>query len=94
MNTADKDPLFRVRQVAVTRGADAALSEDDLLVGLIRHVQGDWGAIGEEERQRNEQALLFGERLFSRFVSENGVTYWLVTEPNRCLTTILLPEEH
>lgn len=94
MKTANKDPMFQVRQVAVTRGADAALTADDLLVGLVRHIQGDWGAIGEVERQRNEQALLAGGKLFSRFVSESGVTYWLVTEPNRCLTTILLPEEH
>lgn len=94
MKTTNKCPMIQVRQVAVTRGAEAALTPDDLINGLIRHFQGDWGAIDESERARNEQSLLTGARLFSRFVSEYGVTYWLVTEPDRCLTTILLPDEH
>jgi hypothetical protein len=60
---------------------------------LDRHVQGK-GDIDAEDAQANEAALRNGERLLSAYWTANGERLSLITEADRSLTTILLPEEY
>lgn len=66
----------------------------DIRCGLMRHSKGDWGEVGKEDWQENEVALSEGLRLFSVFRSKNGKKFWIITEADRSVTTILLPEEY
>lgn len=59
-----------------------------------RHVQGDWGDLGEQDRQENERALTAGTRLLSAYTLEDGTKIWIITEADRSATTLLLPEEY
>ena len=94
MKTLDRDPVFRMGEVAVTPGAADELTFDEILVGLIRHLQGDWGRLCAADCAANEQALLNGHRVMSEFVSGEGRKYWVITEHDRSVTTILLPSEY
>jgi hypothetical protein len=60
---------------------------------LGRHVRGDWGDLDDEDKQRNDEALTLGSRIFSAYLVE-GVKFWVITEADRSVTTILLPEEY
>jgi hypothetical protein len=85
-------PLGRV---VATPGALQVLSEagEDLRLLLARHSSGDWGDLDAHDRRENELSLRHGWRIVSSYpVGERKV--WIITEANRSVTTILLPEEY
>jgi hypothetical protein len=58
-----------------------------------RHATGDWGELCAFDRRQNEIALRDGYRVLSSYdVSAERV--WIITEADRSITTILLPEEY
>jgi hypothetical protein len=60
---------------------------------LARHATGDWGELCTFDRRQNEIALRDGYRIFSSYdVSARRV--WIITEADRSITTIFLPEEY
>ena len=89
-----ESPKFDLGQIVATPNALSSLAQDDILVALGRHVRGDWGELGPEDRNANEGALLRGGRLFSAYLSTNQVKFWIITECDRSATTVLLPEDY
>lgn len=89
-----KKPKFEVGRLVSTPGALDALTNDELLTALSRHVCGDWGDLCEEDRIENEVSLRMGFRLFSVYRSSAGVKFYIITEADRSVTTVLLPEEY
>lgn len=61
---------------------------------LARHESGDWGEVGSAESRENELSFCKGYRVFSIYSLSNGETIWIITQPDRSATTILLPEEY
>jgi hypothetical protein len=60
---------------------------------LARHAAGDWGDLCAFDRRQNEIALSDGYRVLSSYkVPARRV--WIITEADRSITTILLPEEY
>ena len=60
---------------------------------LARHASGDWGDLCAHDRRQNEVALREGYRVFSSYDAPAG-TVWIITEADRSVTTILLPEDY
>jgi len=60
---------------------------------LARHAAGDWGDLCTFDRRQNERALRDGYRVFSSYETTAG-RVWIITEADRSVTTILLPEEY
>jgi hypothetical protein len=60
---------------------------------LARHATGDWGDLCAFDRRQNEIALREGLRVLSSYDVPAGKV-WIITEDNRSVTTILLPEEY
>ena len=69
------------------------LTQEDILIGIQRHQAGDWGDVDQHDRQANELALTERTRLWSAYRSAEGVKFWMITEPDRSVTTVLMPEE-
>jgi hypothetical protein len=61
---------------------------------LARHAVGDWGEIPDEDRSENELSLQEGFRVISAYRLSTGVKILVITEADRSLTTLLLPEEY
>lgn len=91
--TAVNRATFDPGRVVATPGALAVLNPLEAHHALSRHFACDWGDCGPEDWQRNEEALLNGERLFSVFHDQDGTTFWIITEADRSATTVLLPSE-
>ena len=89
------NPCFNLGQVVATPGAIDALAEVDCLpiTLLKRHQCGDWGDLDDEDKAVNNEALGNWDRLFSAYVIQN-VKFWVITEADRSVTTILLPSEY
>lgn len=90
------EPEIRVPlgRLFITQGALAALSAEDVRLALGRHLRGDWGDVGPEDWEENELSLREGFRLLSAYESASGVKFWVITEADRSMTKILLPEEY
>ncbi|MGE4181485.1 MAG: hypothetical protein AB7J34_16810 [Limisphaerales bacterium] len=91
-------PLPRVTvplgRTVITANAAAVLAESDVLRALFRHSTGDWGNLCPEDRAPNDGALIEGTRLLSSYRSQTGIVFWIITEADRSLTTVLLPEDY
>jgi hypothetical protein len=60
---------------------------------LARHATGDWGELCAFDRRQNQIALRDGLRVLSSYEVPAG-RVWIITEADRSVTTILLPEEY
>jgi len=86
---------FPLGRVLATPGALKLLSEagEDAFGYLARHAAGDWGELCAFDCRQNEVALQDGYRVFSSYDVSAG-RVWIITEADRSMTTILLPEEY
>ena len=82
--------------ICSTPGALAALEEADQTVSefVVRHGAGDWGEVDSEDWQENDLSVREGLRLLSAYTLKTGVKIWIITEADRSVTTVLLPEEY
>ena len=85
---------FSPGRLVATPNALTNVPNDEILTALSRHVRGDWGTVDAHDWSANERALEIGARLFSVYQSTQGVTFWIITEANRAVTTVLLPEDY
>jgi hypothetical protein len=85
---------FRLGHIVSTPNALEHLTQDDILLGIKRHQAGDWGDVDEHDRQENESSLQQGFRLLSVYHAGNGTKFWIISEADRSVTTILLPEDY
>ena len=87
--------LLPLGRVVATPGALKLLMEagGHPFYYLARHATGDWGDLCAFDRRQNEMALREGYRVLSSYpVGRERV--WIITEADRSITTILLPEEY
>jgi hypothetical protein len=61
---------------------------------LLRHKHGDWGELDPEDVQVNEYALRHDQRLLSAYRTRRQEKLWVITEWDRSVTTLLLPDEY
>jgi hypothetical protein len=85
---------FEHGAIYITLGAQRALTEADVLTALARHLTGDWGELDDHDKQENELSLQRGSRLLSAYRSAAGDAFWIITEADRSMTTLLLPDEY
>jgi hypothetical protein len=85
---------FRLGRVVGTPRCLQAVAEHEILLALRWHISGNWGEISEEDKESNEQALKDGGRLLSAYRAASGVRFWIITEADRSVTTLLLPEDY
>ena len=85
---------FPLGQTVATPNALNQISNEEILRAIARHVQGDWGTLETQDRNANEHALKSGGRLFSQYHSIQNIKFWIITEADRSVTTVLLPEDY
>jgi hypothetical protein len=81
-------------QIVATPAVLGAVSQPDIAAALRRHVVGDWGDVTPGDRASNNDALQSGERMMSVYLSATGITFWVLTEADRSVTTVLLPDDY
>lgn len=85
---------FPLGQVVITRNALESLHPGDVQTALRRHAAGDWGECGPHDAQANEDGLKHDDRLLSVYHDGGGRKFWIITEWDRSVSTILLPEDY
>jgi hypothetical protein len=102
--TTNSKPIrsFRLGQVVATPGVLAAMERtgENPATFLDRHSRNDWGNIPPEDARLNDAAVAnegdpeLRSRLLSSYKTRDGETIWIITEHDRSVTTLLLPEEY
>ena len=87
-------PKFTLGRLVATPTVLASVSTQDITAAIARHLRGDWGDVDAEDRSTNDRALVEGSRLLSTYHADNGTKFWIITEWDRSLTTVLLPEDY
>jgi hypothetical protein len=87
-------PRFALGRICITANAMDKIPSEEVRTALRRHNQGDWGEIDPHDRAENERAIKFGGRLFSAYTASNGTRFYVITESDHSVTTILLPEDY
>ena len=88
--------LFPLGQIVATPGALEVLESfhQSPAEFLRRHVRGDWGELSADDIAENEFSLKNGFRLLSSYITAAGAKIWVITEEDRSLTTVLLPDDY
>ena len=96
MNSLPTIPLFPAGQIVATPGALALLEQTNRspLEFLSRHLRGDWGDLCQDDKTENELSLKQGFRLLSSYRASETQPLWIITEADRSVTTLLLPDEY
>ena len=93
---------FSLGKVVITSEAEALLHDvgsrrNEMLLAntlLERHVTGDWGDLDAEDKKANDDAVVEGERLHSSYALEPNKKIWIITEADRSVTTLRLPDNY
>lgn len=91
---------FPLGRCVITAGALATMDGDPSpgISMIRRHAAGDWGNLGPEDKQANEDAIAYGDRILSAYhVGFNGgppVKFYVITEADRSATTVLRADEY
>jgi hypothetical protein len=86
--------VVRLGRIVATPNALNRIMNADILSAIQRHQAGDWGDVGKHDHEANNRALTEGTRLLSVYHAANGVKFWIITEADRSVTTVLLPEDY
>lgn len=92
MNPPERLPSMG--RIVATPAVLEAVPRPELMAALQRHMCCDWGEISESDWRVNDQAFKKGERLLSSYKSSRGTRFWILTEPDRSVTTVLLPSDY
>jgi hypothetical protein len=89
-------PRFLLGRLIATPGALNAFAAtgENTINYIVRHMNLDPGALGAEDQLQNLRAVREGTRVFSAYELRDGTRIWIITEADRSVTTILLPEEY
>ncbi len=87
-------PKFELGRLLATQGDLYAVSMEEVTEAIAHHLSGDWGELCKEDWAENEFGLANSGRLFSRYYTEDGTLFYVITEWDRSVTTVLLPEEY
>lgn len=88
-------PKFSIGKLVATPAAIEALNDagQGPMEFVVRHMKGDWGKVGDEDRQANVVALRDGDRPLSVYRTAKGVKIWVITGADRSSTCVMLPGE-
>ena len=89
----------RAGQVMATPGVMERFHRSETAAAMLRHIRLDWKDMDEEDQSENLRAAMTGEgRVLGAFrirvTREQLPDLWIITEADRSVTTLLLPEEY
>lgn len=93
---SDSRPRLPLGRLFITPAAQNALEAGGVSIFVLvnRHARHDWGELCPEDREQNNLAIQSGARVLSNYRLPDGKRIWIVTEADRSVTTVLLPEDY
>ena len=93
MTNTSSPTKFPLGEVVITANAARQLDTIAVHAALRRHAAGDWGNVCPEDAAENELSLKEGFRLLSAYGTGQR-RFWIITEADRSVTTVLMPDDY
>lgn len=90
----NEEVRVQLGQVVATANAAETLPQNEIITALRRHSIGDWGDVDDEDRETNNRAIQHGDRLLSVYHTTDGTKFWIISEWDRSVTTVLMPSDY
>lgn len=88
-------PKFKCGQLVATPAFTKKVDPQYGMAALVQHLQGKWGTVDREDYETNNRALQNGGRLVSAYpLPDEAGDFWIITEGDRSITTMLLPSDY
>ena len=94
MNQATALKPFPLGRILITSAVEESIAREEIDAALGRHARGDWGDLCASDAQLNELSLREGGRLFSSFTDRMQTRFYVITESDRSVTTVLVPADY
>lgn len=89
-----KSVYISIGKLLITADAHSLLDEQSITDCLRRHIKGDWGDLEPQDKKTNDLAVETGESIVSAYHDTRGKKFYIVTDADRSMTTVLLPEDY
>lgn len=86
--------LFPLGKIVATAHALHSLTHEEMIRALSRHQSGDWGDLDDNDKIVNTSSLTEGGRILSAYSTTDRLRFWIITEADRSLTTVLLTQDY
>jgi hypothetical protein len=88
-------PKFNPGKLVATPAFTKKVGPQYGMAALCRHLEGNWGLCDDEDWHTNNEALKHGGRLLSSWpLPDEAGDFWILTEADRSVTTMLLPSDY
>ncbi len=94
MITSDAHPQISPGRILIASNARAQISRQDVIAALRQHLHGKRRARFGSHRSLKRQDPPYGCRLLSVCLAANGITFWMITEPDRSAVKVFLPQDY
>ena len=95
MTTQTLKLKFHPGNLAATTAVMKKVDPDYAMAALVQHLEGNWGLCDDEDWHTNNEALKHGGRILSSYpLPDEAGDFWIITEADRSVTTILLPSDY
>lgn len=85
---------LKLGNIVMTDGVKREIDMQDILICLNRHLYLDFGDLCEDDVEANLSAIKNNDDSVLSSYKINDKKFWIITEWDRSVTTILLPEEY
>jgi hypothetical protein len=87
---------FSLGRVVITRNCKIHMEMHHInaMGYVLRHISGDWGDLGKEDKEGNDFAVDKPIRIVSAYNLLSGERIYCITEADRSVTTLLLYDEY
>lgn len=98
----EQQTRVKLGRIVAASGVKDAVALPRITECLLAHARGEWGCVCEQDQRTNEEALKRGFRVHSAWPIDpaqpseghGANTLWIITDWDRSITTVLLPEEY
>ena len=89
------ETTLELGRLVTTPGVLRKVPQGEIEAALARHRSCDWGDVSPNDKKANDDdSKNGGGSIVSAYHSKDGTKFLIITEWNRSVTTVLLPEEH
>ena len=93
ISASPENVKFELGRLVATPGVIDAIGVERTTPYIVMHMTGHWGDLDEQDQRTNDWSVKNGARILSQYYWE-GEKFWIITERDRSVTTLLLPDEY
>lgn len=93
INASPENAKFELGMLVATPGVIHAIGLKRTVPYIVMHMTGHWGDLDLEDQRTNDWSVENGSRILSEYHVQ-GEKFWIITERDRSVTTLLLPDEY